>query len=57
MLVLMIVCYFGRKILTSRRVLLVKFQGGKQMRHLLLVKMLQSIRGRRKLRKSYDGSL
>ena len=57
MLVLMIVCCFGRKMLTSRRVLVVKFQGGKKMRHLLLVKMLHPIKGRRKLQRSYGGSL
>ena len=42
--------------LTSRHVLVVKFQGGKQIRHLLLVKMLHPIKGRRKLQRSYGGS-
>ena len=57
MLVLMIVCCFRRKMLTSSRVLVVKNQGGKQMRHLLLQKILHPIKGRRKLQRSYDGSL
>ena len=57
MLVPMIVCCFGRKMLTLRRVLVVTNQGGKKMRPLLLVKMLHPIRGRRKLPRSYGGSL
>ena len=56
MLVLMIVCCFRRKMLTSLRVLVVKNQGGKQMRHLLLQKKLHPIKGRRKLQRSYGGS-
>ena len=56
MLVPMIVCYFGRRILTSRHVLVVLFQGGKQIRHPLQVIMPHPIRERRKLQRSYGGS-
>ena len=57
MLVLMIVFCFRRKMLTSSHVLVVKNQGGKEMRHLLLQKMLHPIKGRRKLQRSYGGSM
>ena len=56
MLVPMIVCYFGRRMLTLRRVLVVPFQGGKQMRYPLQVIMPHLVRERRKLQRSYSGS-